>query len=264
MKITALVENESISTLKSKHGLSLYIETNHHKILFDLGPDITIIKNAQRKGIDLSLIDIVIISHGHLDHGGALKHFLKINSSAKIYIQKSAFESHYSKFMFIKVNIGLRKKYKDHPQLILLDGDYEINDYITLFTVSSIDKCYSMANDSLYANKTKDNFSHEQHMIIKDNQIALIMGCGHKGIINIMEKAKIFQPDICVGGYHLFNPITKKTVSNQLLEEITKGLKQYPETQFYTCHCTGKVAFNYMSQQLTNMHYLSCGDVIEI
>ena len=38
MIITALVENTTKSELKAKHGLSLYIETQKHKMLFDLGP----------------------------------------------------------------------------------------------------------------------------------------------------------------------------------------------------------------------------------
>ena len=42
MRITSLVENTTKSELKTKHGLSLYIETKSHKILFDLGSDSTL------------------------------------------------------------------------------------------------------------------------------------------------------------------------------------------------------------------------------
>lgn len=47
MKITALVENKSSCDLTPVHGLSLYIETERHKLLFDLGPDHTLLKNAE-------------------------------------------------------------------------------------------------------------------------------------------------------------------------------------------------------------------------
>ena len=80
MVITSLVENTTKSGLKAKHGLSLYIETKLHRILFDLGPDETLFENAEKKKIDLTSVDTVIISHGHYDHGGALGKFLKINS----------------------------------------------------------------------------------------------------------------------------------------------------------------------------------------
>lgn len=67
-------------------------------------------------------------------------------------------------------------------------------------------------NDVLYEKNEKDKFSHEQNLIIKEAKTALIMGCGHAGVINILQKAENFHPAICIGGYHLYNPITKKTV----------------------------------------------------
>lgn len=264
MKITALVENKSKCELKPKHGLSLYIETQNHKILFDLGPDNTLFENAKARGINLSVIDTVIVSHGHMDHGGALKRFLQINTTAKVYVQRKAFESHYSKFLFLKVSVGLNKEFENHPQVILIDDDFQIDNELSLFIVESTSKCYSNANDSLYTQNIKDDFSHEQNLVIQEQQTALIMGCGHAGIVNIMKRAEQYHPTRCVGGYHLFNPLTKKTVSTELLSEIAKELEQYSQTQFYTCHCTGTVAFDFLSQRLSNFFYLSCGETIEI
>lgn len=40
-------------------------------------------------------------------------------------------------------------------------------------------------------------------------------------------------------GFHLYNPITKKSVSKELLDDISKKLEVYTQTKFYTCHCTG-------------------------
>ncbi|MDO5603184.1 MAG: MBL fold metallo-hydrolase, partial [Oscillospiraceae bacterium] len=190
MKITALVENTTQCELKAKHGLSLYIETQSHKILFDLGPDSTLFENANKRGIDLSVIDTVILSHGHMDHGGALKQFLQINSTAKIYIQKKAFEAHYSKFLFLKVDVGLDKRLENHPQVVLIDGDYQIDDTLRLFTTKDKSRCYSPANNSLYVKNAKDDFSHEQNLIIQEQKTALIIGCGHAGVVNIIKKAQ--------------------------------------------------------------------------
>ena len=47
MRITALVENKSDCELTPVHGLALYIETEKHRLLFDLGPDDTLLKNAE-------------------------------------------------------------------------------------------------------------------------------------------------------------------------------------------------------------------------
>lgn len=264
MKITALVENESKSELKARHGLSLFIETAKHKILFDLGPDDTLFKNAEKRGISLSEIDIVVISHGHIDHGGALNDFLSINPTAQIYIQREAFKPHYSKVLFFKVNVGLDEKLKSNSQIILVDGDYTIDEELTLFTVNNTRKCYSPANNALYGKKGRDDFSHEQNLIVAEGKTALIMGCGHSGIVNIMKKAIQYNPDACIGGYHLFNPITKKTVSLKLLDDIIQELQIYSQTDFYTCHCTGRKAYQYLSKKLPNLSYLSCGEGIEV
>ena len=264
MIITALVENTTKSELKTTHGLSLYIETKKHKLLFDLGPDHSLFNNASLRGIDLSKVDTVILSHGHYDHGGALHAFLNLNSTAKIYVQRKAFEPHYSKALFLKASVGLDRSLETHPQIVLLDGDYTIDEELALFTVSDTSKCASPANNALYDRDGKDRFSHEQNLLVSENQVALIMGCGHAGIVNIMDKAKEAQPALCVGGFHLFNPAIKKTVPLPLLDEIAGELRSYSQTQFYTCHCTGEKAYRYLSGQLPNMHYLSCGERVEI
>lgn len=263
MRITSLVENTTHSELKAKHGLSLYIETQKHNILFDLGPDNTLFENARKRNVDLKGVDTVIISHGHIDHAGALGKFLEINHTAKVYIQASAFEPHYSKTLFLKIPVGIDGTLKNNKQIVLLNGDFKIDDELSLFTVAKTDKFHSQVNDVLLDKDGKDTFSHEQNLIISENTVALIMGCGHTGVANIMERAAEYKPRICVGGYHLFNPVTKKSVSEELLSGIAAELGKYPDTEFYTCHCTGERAYRYFAERLSNMNYLSCGDTVE-
>ena len=78
MKISVLAENTACDNLfDCEHGLSLYIDTGKNKILFDMGQSNLFEKNAEKLGIDLSEVDIAILSHGHYDHGGGLKRFWK-------------------------------------------------------------------------------------------------------------------------------------------------------------------------------------------
>ena len=92
MKITTLLENGACGAeLGSAHGLSLYIETPKHKILFDMGPDEQFLSNAEKLGVDLKAVDLAILSHGHYDHGGGLEAFCKLNDTAKIYLRQGAF-----------------------------------------------------------------------------------------------------------------------------------------------------------------------------
>ena len=70
MNIIPLVEDATgAPLLESEHGLSLYIEANGQKILFDLGASDLFLKNAEKLEINLCEVDTVIISHGHYDHG---------------------------------------------------------------------------------------------------------------------------------------------------------------------------------------------------
>ena len=263
MKITALVENKPGRDLRGVHGLSLYIEAHERKILFDLGPDNTIFDNSAKLGIDLTAIDTVIISHGHHDHGGALRRFLEINKTAKIYVQEKAFDKHYARVLLLNIDVGIDAALKNHPQIVLANGDFVIDEALRLITVSDTSKCRSEANDMLFDDRGRDTFSHEQSLIISDDTTVLITGCGHAGIVNILEKTAEFKPQICVGGYHLYNPSTKKTVAPQLLDEIAAELTKF-SIRFYTCHCTGEKAFRYLSERVPDMTYFACGDTLEV
>ena len=155
MKAIMLVENQSVGECKAAHGFSLYIETPGHRLLFDLGPDHTLFENAGKMNVDLEKVDTVIISHGHYDHGGALEEFLHRNSKAGIYIQKKAFAPYYSIALGKARSIGLDPRLAADPRIILLEGDFKIDEELELFTVTGEEKCHSQANDVLLDEKRK-------------------------------------------------------------------------------------------------------------
>ncbi|MFI3277513.1 MAG: MBL fold metallo-hydrolase [Rikenellaceae bacterium] len=262
VKIISLVENTSQCGCATAHGLSLYIETSHHRLLFDVGGDETFIKNAELLGVDLSMVDAVIISHGHRDHGGALSMFLALNTKAKVYIQRQAFAPHFSHRPTGIGDIGLDVSLKTHERVVLLDGDADIDDELILFKVSDNSECCSGANKTLYEGSEPDTFKHEQNLIIKGEVPILVMGCGHNGVVNIMNRAREFSPKVCIGGFHLTNPSARKDEPLELIDRIIDKLRGFSHVEFYTCHCTGANVYNYMSTKMDNIHYLSCGQTI--
>ena len=264
MRLLTLVENTSRCDLKAKHGLSLYLETEKHKLLFDLGPDGTLFENAEKLGVDLAAVDTVVISHGHYDHGGALGAFLARNHTAQVYLQRGAFAPHFSKAGLLKLPIGLDPSLAQHPQVHLLDGDAEIDEELSVFTVSDTSRCHSPMNDVLLDDKGKDRFAHEQNLVIRGGETVLLTGCGHCGIVNIMHQAAPLQPKYCIGGFHLFNLALRKTAPVPLLDEIAAALAAYPETVFYTCHCTGEKALRYLVAKTPNLRALHCGDELTL
>lgn len=237
MKITALVENTSKNAaLKPIHGLSIYIETQGHKVLFDLGPNGTLFKNAAALGIDLQAVDTVVISHGHGDHGGALRAFLDHNGRAKIYVRRNAFAPYYSRVLFLKVPVGLDARLRENDRFVFVDDALRIDDELFLF--SDVEGQFDTdGNRALFAKNAdgyvQDDFSHEQSLIITEGgKTALFSACSHRGIANIMRAAQRHQPDIeaIFGGFHLFNPVSKREEPLPVAQQLAKELSQYDGT----------------------------------
>lgn len=214
MKIVTLAENTSIAdAFQNEHGLSFYIETQTHKLLFDVGASSLFAENAEKLGVDLSQVDTLIISHGHYDHGGGLKTFLELNDQAAIYINGKAFENHFSKRANGVTYIGLDQELFANPRFVFLEDDFVIDDELCIFSNVQGERCRAIANDDLLMEKDGqrlvDDFCHEQNLIIREkNQLVLVAGCAHRGIINILDHMALnydLQPTVVIGGFHLYN-----------------------------------------------------------
>ncbi len=262
MKINVLAENTAINdSLTSEHGLSLYIETDKNKILFDSGQTDAFAENAEKIGVDLTSVDFAVLSHGHYDHGGGMLKFTQINNTAPIYINKNAFGEYYNgtqKF------IGIDKELKT-KNIILTDDAFKISDKIELFTCN--DKNPDFSNDSAGLNELKngefvqDGFEHEQYMLVIENgRKILFSGCSHKGILNIVEWVK---PDVFIGGFHLVK-LDPGTDGKEKLEYIARKLLEN-NCRYYTCHCTGLEQYDYLKNLMKDkLEYISTGREFEI
>lgn len=256
MKLTVLIENTTKNELLSEHGLSLYLETKNHKILFDSGQSGKFIENAKALQIDLGKVDLFILSHGHYDHGGGLEEFLKINKTALVYAHKNAFDKHYSKRPVGIKEIGVKKP-NIGKRLILNDNFLRIDEELVLFSKITEKKYYPQSNKSLLIKKNNqfinDDFIHEQNLLIKENnQYFLIAGCAHKGMINIINSARELINDdikVAIGGLHLYSHSLGTTEPKEKVKEIAKELKS-KNIILYTGHCTGEEAFNILKNEM--------------
>lgn len=258
MKIYTLIENTACTDgFAYEHGLSLYIETEDVKILFDTGQSGAFADNADKLGIDLGKVDVMILSHGHYDHGGGIGRFLEINSKAPVYVSSKAFGKHYNAE---DRYIGLDEEIEKNKRIVMVEDYMELKMGITIYGADRISTVTPIDSAGLKVKApqgmTQDLFRHEQYLLIEENgKKVLISGCSHNGILNIMETMK---PDILVGGFHFM----KKSV-----EELTipaDRLMEY-DTKYFTCHCTGLEQFNYMKQIMGDrLSYLSAGNMIEI
>ena len=276
LEILSLTDNLcALPGCKAQHGLCLYIKTENHKILFDLGQDGTFIRNAHKLGVDIADIDTVIISHGHYDHGGGLAAFLKHNRKAKIYIRKSAFDKHYAVLGKINIPIGLHDNNMNNPRIVFTPERFSVDDELELFSGVSGQKFMSNANDGLLAKHNgeyiTDAFEHEQYLIVTESSTRLLItGCSHKGIVNIMEQyQKIHGNDSIpllsvIGGFHLYNPTKKEYASEDCISRLAENLDCF-NIHYYTCHCTGELAYLEMKKLLKDkLDYLATGGCVQI
>ncbi len=274
MKIVTLIENTSISKdYKHQHGLSLYIETEQHKILFDTGSNGAFIENAKKLGIDLGKVDTVVISHGHYDHGGGLKAFLKINTFAKIYIGVGAFDKHAkSIYKGIRKNIGLKASLLNSDRLRFVKQEMVIDEELVLFGHIFGKKLLPKGNKKLLMkdlNKkyVPDDFEHEINLLItEETKTHLICGCAHNGIGNIIDRAGDYTAesiDTVVGGFHLLGISPKVPEDQAYLDALSTELTAKKVKQYYTCHCTGAENFEYMKVKNDKIGYIKTGMVVE-
>ena len=263
MRIVTLVENScGNENCIAEHGLSVYIETRKHRLLLDTGQSDAVVKNAEILGVDLSLVDTVVLSHGHYDHSGGILPFSQINHTAHIIMQSKAAEPHFNGERYI----GIDKAILDLPNVQLIDGDIQLDDELFLFSGITGRRCYPQGNFKLSrmetGEKVPDDFAHEQCLVIKqDGKYWLLSGCSHNGILNILDRYRERfgnAPDYVITGFHMMKKDGEYTEEEKaVIIQTARELSQL-DTIFYSGHCTGIPAFDLMKDimgdQLIALH----------
>jgi 7,8-dihydropterin-6-yl-methyl-4-(beta-D-ribofuranosyl)aminobenzene 5'-phosphate synthase len=266
MKITVLVDNtgsRSAPELVGEHGLSLLVETAHAMVLFDSGASDLVMRNARALGVDLGSVDAFVLSHGHYDHGGGLAAFLGMNRRAKVYMGPGALDIHVARFGIVSKKVGLDGRALEpfRDRFSFMDEPAEIGDGI--FVVPRIAAMNPTPRDSgMFYSRTgagvvPDDFSHEMLLAVKaDAGMAVLTGCSHRGVLNIVAAAEARFPrtDIAavIGGLHMTNPATRRLgESRDVIASIAATLRDDPRVKrLYTGHCTGDAAYAILKETL--------------
>ena len=274
MKWTVLSDNRRCDdSLETEHGLSILLETKKHRILLDTGASDVFIRNAERlrvgasagmkMGIDLSMVDYVFISHGHSDHAGGLKHLMKKINNAQVIVSPHAING---KFFSKRGNLhSITAEWPkiDDGRLVLINQTCAIAEDIHVIAHIPQNHPMPKGNQNLYVQNTAGNYIHDdfRHELALYVDGLLFTGCAHSGLENILAACP-WPVHTVIGGFHLLDSLE----TEEELAALAQRMKvKYPNTQFYTSHCTGDKVFAVLKTIMGNqLHAFSCGMTITV
>lgn len=270
MKIQVLSDNKKLqSSLEREHGLCIYLQADNYKCLLDTGASGNFIANAEQMEVDLEDIDYVFISHGHSDHIGGLQEFLKINSKAKIVVSKNALTQR-----FYSVRKGLREISSNievdnfESRFVYIDSETVFENEIHVFPCKTCAFPMPKANKTLMKGEENeivaDDFNHEIIVCFGNEEMFIYSGCAHCGVLNILDSVKqtLGKPiSALIGGFHLIDGFDGQYESEEEINKIANRLNaDFPETQFYTGHCTGEGVYALLKMKLADkLHWFYTG-----
>ena len=273
LRITTLIENELKidESLNAEHGISLYVEVDGKKILFDTGQSGNFVKNAESLNIDLNDLDYVIISHSHYDHSGGFEKLVEeYDSDFKLFLGEGFFKEKHSLSGDIYRYVGspFREGFLKEKNI---ETEYVTSiKYITenamIITNFERDPEYENVNEAMCLKEGDkfvfDDFKDEVALAIDTEEgMIVLVGCSHPGIVNMLETIiKKTGKDIygVIGGTHLMKEDHEK------INKVIDYFKEKKIKNIGACHCTGRQGETMFSQQMEDEFFSNnTGDVLK-
>ncbi|MBN1392823.1 MAG: MBL fold metallo-hydrolase [Sedimentisphaerales bacterium] len=254
IRITILVDDTaSRPPLLTEHGLSLWIEYKDKRILFDTGQSNLLLKNAEKLGVDLSMTDAIVISHGHYDHTGGLPAVLKLATNAAIYFHPAAVKPKYSCKEFKARPIGMPEAAKQaikNRKVIWTEKPLQLCNGVTLTGQIPRKNDFEDVGGAFFVDENchiPDNLLDDQALFIESpNGLIVVLGCAHSGAVNTLNYVtKLTGQDhiyAVIGGMHLLN------ANKNRMERTIEAFKKYGIEKIVPLHCTGSKAIEYLRE----------------
>ena len=258
IQITTLSENTAgwINVL-AEWGLSILVEADGYKILLDTGRSFSAAYNALTLGVDLSQVSKIVFSHGHFDHTGGLLYILKImKSRVEVIAHPDIWAVKYAKFPegreeYIGVPFPKEAAETLGASFNLTREPVWISENIVTSGEIPMTNEYEKIDPILYVKEKgelkPDPLWDDQALFLKSEKgLIIILGCGHRGIINTIRHAQKLtgvEPVYAViGGTHLFG------ASPQRMDSTIAELRGVGIQKLGVSHCTGLPAATVLAQ----------------
>ena len=251
VSITALMDNKPTEhkALIAEHGLSLFVEYNGRRILFDCGSGVNPQHNAHRLGVDLKDLDAVIISHSHYDHAAGFRDLTENGlGSRALYTGLQFFEPKYAAngVRYTNLACGFDKMFLEDHSICHheVDGVEEI--FPGVWLISGFPRIHSFETiPDRFVRLTAegfvtDDFGDEVCMALEiQGGLAVLVGCSHPGILNMMTQVRqqLKKPIRAVfGGTHLVEADAGR------IETTVSRLQEMGLEILGLSHCSGDAA----------------------
>ena len=267
LRITTLSENTAgLGNFLGEWGLSILVETEGLHLLLDAGQGISAVYNADILGIDLSQTDKIILSHGHYDHTGGLRHTLrKIKRATDIIAHPDIWAVKYAQ------RKGQTEKYIGIPyrrqELESLGANFNLSTKPTKISanitttgeipmVTEFEEIESNLLVKESAGFQPDKLLDDQALIINTEVgLVVILGCAHRGIINTLYYAQQLtgakKIHTVLGGCHLID------ASEERVRLTITALKGLDVQRLGVSHCTGLPAACLMAQEFGDRFFFN-------
>lgn len=276
IKITVLIDNNAPSAkFISEKGLSLLIEDDRSKILFDTGMGRAFLSNTKQLGLNLRDLTHIVLSHGHYDHTGGLSSLIPHLKNEKG-INLPVLVSHPDAFIkrgfhlkffnkaFCLFNIGSpisKNQLMEQFQCEFHAQPFWIHeDLVFLGKIcrdKPIDKPRVLGTTMKDGQLIKDEILDDSALAYRtDKGLVIVAGCAHSGICNIVEYAKQITKetriDAVIGGFHL------QSADREDIGTVAEYFNKNAIPSIHACHCTGSA-----SEKLPNQMKTMTGSVME-
>ena len=246
--VTVLVENMAGEPpLLGEWGVSFWIESNGHHILYDTGYGHALLHNAEALNIDLSRTNAIVLSHGHDDHTGGLGKVLESCVEVDLYAHPAALQPKYWKDSSQVIKVGI--------PITILEIRERVRNLIETKEPTTVCDSFMVTGQIPRRNNFEDTGVHgyayldetlqtpdplidDQALFFRVPQgVVILLGCGHAGVVNTMEyvceltgERNIFA---VVGGTHLVS------ASAERVKKTIQALKDYDVQKIMLMHCPG-------------------------
>jgi 7,8-dihydropterin-6-yl-methyl-4-(beta-D-ribofuranosyl)aminobenzene 5'-phosphate synthase len=245
----------------ASHGLSCLITAyrgnTSHTVLFDTGPEAdTFERNTYQLGLDLRVVESVILSHGHWDHAGGMLRAIDMiraegnNRDLPFYAHPGMFRRRGRQLPDGEImpmeDVPSIKELTDHgarvvstrePQVFLGDM-YYLSGEIPRVTP------FERGLPAHYA-KTEQGWEPDPWLIderwlgvnVAGKGLVVFTACSHAGVVNVLTDARAtFQGTplhTVIGGLHLSGPTEK------IIPETVDAMRDFGLMTIAAGHCTG-------------------------